>query len=404
MVLGEFGPLSGIRVLDLGFNMAGPFGATLLGEFGAEVIKVEIPNEGDTMRHMAPVYKGKSLMWVVVGRNKKCITLDLRKEKGREILKRLVKISDVLIESFRPGIMEKWGLGYEDLQKINPKIIMVRATGFGQDGPYRNRGGYDRVGAAMGGMTYLTGFPESPPVRVGLNICDQITGIFNALGALLALYYRDANSKGRGKGQWIDSSLYESIFRLQESVVADFHKLGLIRERVGNANEIVAPAENFETQDGKWVVFVVTSDKLFNRFLKIIDHPELIGDLRFKTNVERVRNREVLHSIIRNWFKKRNYSEVSEIFLREEMPFGLVYNIKDIFADPHYHARQNIIEIDDQQIGPVKMQNVIPKLSLTPGKVMTTGPELGQHNKEIYGNFLGLTEEDLEALKGEGVI
>lgn len=397
-----FGPLSGIRILDIGTNLAGPFGATLLGEFGAEVIKVELPGVGDTLRQLSPHYKGKSLNWVVDGRNKKSITLDLRKEKGQEILKQLIKISDVLVESFRPGVMEKWGMGYDELQKINPGLIMVRATGFGQDGPYSNRSAYDRIGGAMGGMTYLTGFPESPPVRVGLNICDQITGIFNALGTVIALYHRDLKSKGQG--QWIDVGLYESIFRLMESVVVDYHKLGLVRERVGNANEIVAPAENFETKDGKWVCFVLVGDKLFNHFLKIIGHSELIEDPRFKTNVARVKNRDGLHSILKNWFKQKNYSEIHELFLREGMPFSLVYNIKDIFEDPHYQARQNIIEINDPQIGPVKMQNVVPRLSLTPGRVNSSAPNLGQHNEEIYGKLLSFTKEKLEALRDEGVI
>ena len=401
----DFGPLAGIRVLDLGVNIAGPFGATLLGEFGAEVIKIELPETGDTMRHMVPLYENKSLSWVVLGRNKKSITLDIRKSKGQEILKSLVNVSDVLVESFRPGTMEKWGLGLDQLHEINPGLIMIRATGFGQSGPYKDRGGYDRVGAAMGGMTYLTGFPDSPPVRVGLNICDQITGLFNALGALLALYHRDRRSDGKGnKGQSVDISLYESIFRLLESVVADYDKLGLIRERVGNANEIVAPAENFETKDGKWVVFVVTSNKLFHRFLVTIGHAELIDDLRFKSNPQRVKNRDALHRLSVDWFKNKTFSEINEIFLKEGLPFGPVYNIKDIFEDPHYRARHNIIQVDDPIIGPVKMQNVTPRLSLTPGRVVTSGPELGQHNTEIYGKLLGLTGEDLDAFKKEGII
>ncbi len=396
------GPLSGIRVLDVGTNLAGPLGATLMGEFGAEVIKIELPKIGDTLRHLPPHYNGKSLNWVVGGRNKKSITLDLRKEKGAQILRLLVKVSDVLVESFRLGVMEKWRLGYEELQKINPGIIMVRATGFGQDGPYSPRSAFDRIGGAMGGMTYLTGYPDSAPVRVGLNICDQITGIFNALGTVMALYDRDLKSKGQG--QWIDVSLYESIFRLLESVVADYHKLGLIRERVGNANEIVAPAENFETQDGKWVCFVIVGEKLFHHALKIMDHLELLNDPRFQTNNARVQNREALHSIIKEWFKKRDYSEIHELFLKEGMPFSLVYSIKDIFDDPHYIARQNIIEINDPQIGPVKMQNVVPKLSRTPGAVSSSAPELGEHNEEVYGNLLGFTKEELKAFREEGVI
>lgn len=399
----NFGPLAGIRVLDMSINLAGPFGATLLGEFGAEVIKIELPETGDPMRGMFPVYKNKSLSWVVLSRNKKSITLDVRKGKGKEMLERLVKVSDVLVESFKPGTMEDWGLGFDRLHEINPGLIMMRVTGFGQDGPYKERGGFDRVGAAMGGMTYLTGFPDSPPVRVGLNICDEISGMFNALGVLLALYHRDRKSDGKGNiGQWIDVSLYESIFRLMESVVADYDKLGRIRERVGNANEIIAPAENFETKDGKWLVFSVTSNKLFQQFLVTIGRSDLLDDPRFKTNPDRVKNRDAVNQIGAEWFKTKTFSEVDTIFQKAGLPCGPVYSIKDIFEDPHYRARQNIIEIDDPIIGSVKMQNVTPRLSLTPGQVVTSGPELGQHNAEVYGKLLGLT--DLDTLKKEGVI
>ncbi|MEM2983353.1 MAG: CoA transferase [Candidatus Bathyarchaeia archaeon] len=396
------GPLRKLRVLEIATTVAGPFSGTLFAEFGAEVIKIEVPKVGDPSRGFGPFFKGKSLTWVVLGRNKKSVTLDLRKEKGKELFKRLVGISDVVIESFRPGTMEEWGLGYEELKRINPRIIMIRVSGFGQDGPYKERAGFDRIAGAMGGMTYLTGYPDSPPVRVGLNICDQIAGLFSAFGAMVAIYNRDTSSSM--EGQWVDVSLCESIIRLLEGVIAEYHKLGTIRERTGNSNEIVAPAENFLSRDGKWVVFGLTSDALFRRFLQAIDREDLASDPRFMTNIDRVKNRDTIHEIAREWFREKTVSEIQKIFDDKGLPYGLVYNAKDICEDPHNRARGNIIEIEDRDIGLVKMQNVTPRLSRTPGKVKSSAPGLGEHNREIYMGLLGLTDEELKILKEEGVI
>jgi len=396
------GALAGLRVLELATNVAGPFGSTLFAEFGAEVIKVEVPRTGDPVRKYGPLYKEKSLTWVVLGRNKKSVTLNLRKPKGQELLKRLVEVSDVLIENFRPGTMEKWGLGYNELKKINPKIIMSRISGFGQDGAYKNRAAFDRVAGGMGGMTYLTGFPDTPPVRVGLNVCDQIAGLFHAFGTMIALYHRDAGAKS--EGQWIDTSLVESVFRLLEGVIAEYQKLGVIRERVGNQNEVVAPADNFLTKDGKWIVFVLTSDTLFERFLEVIDRKDLISDPRFRDNICRLKNRDSLHAVIRQWFEQKTVSEVHELFEERGIPYGFVYNAKDIYEDPQNRERENIIEIQDQEIGPVKMQCVIPKLSVTTGKVTSSAPILGEHNQEIYGGLLRLTDGEMEALREEEII
>ena len=396
------GALAGLRVLELATNVAGPFGSTLFAEFGAEVIKVEVPGNGDPIRKYAPLYKEKSLTWTVIGRNKKSVTLNLRETKGQELLKRLVEVSDVLVENFRPGTMEKWGLGYDELKKANPKIIMSRISGFGQDGAYKNRAAFDRIAGGMGGMTYLTGFPDSPPVRVGLNVCDQIAGLFHAFGTMIALYDRDVRAKK--EGQWVDTSLVESVFRMLEGVIAEYQKLGNIRERVGNQNEVVAPADNFLTKDGKWIVFVLTSDTLFERFLKVIDREDLISDPRFNDNVSRIRNRDALHAAIREWVGQKALSEVHELFEEKGIPYGLVYNAKDIYEDPQNRERGNIIEIQDQEIGPVEMQCVIPKLSETAGKVTSSAPILGEHNQEIYGGLLGLTDEEMEALREEEII
>lgn len=396
------GALAGLRVLELATNVAGPFGSTLFSEFGAEVIKVEVPGTGDPIRKYAPIYQEKSLTWTVLGRNKKSVTLNLRKPKGQELLKRLVTVSDVLVENFRPGTMEKWGLGYEELKKVNPKIIMSRISGFGQDGIYKNRAAFDRVAGGMGGMTYLTGFPDGPPVRVGLNVCDQIAGLFHAFGTMIALYDRDVRAKS--EGQWIDTSLVESVFRLLEGVIAEYQKLGNIRERVGNQNEVVAPADNFLTKDGKWIVFVLTSDTLFERFLKVINRLDLVSDPRFGDNISRLKHRDALHAAIREWIEQKTISEVHEIFEERGIPYGLVYNAKDIYEDPQNRERGNIIEIQDQEIGPVEMQCVIPKLSVTAGKVTSSAPILGEHNREIYGGLLGLTDEEMEALGEEDII
>ncbi len=395
-------PLSGLRVLELATNVAGPFGGTLFAEFGAEVIKVEIPGTGDPARHFAPFYKEKSLTYAVLGRNKKSVTLDLRRPRGQELLKRLVKISDVLIENFRPGTMEKWRLGYEELKLANPRLIMVRVSGFGQDGPYKDRAAFDRIASAMGGLTYLTGYPESPPVRVGLNLCDEIAGLFSAFGAMVALYQRDVGDRERG--QWVDVSLCESILRLLEGVIAEYGKLGTVRERSGNLNEVVAPANNFLSRDGKWVVFVVTSDALFQRFAKAIGMENLAQDPRFLKNLDRLRNRDALHEIIRPWFQERTVSQIDAIFGENGVPYGLVYNAKDICEDPQNQFRVNIVEVQDPDIGPVQMQSVTPRLSETPGKVRSSSPTLGEHNEEVWGELLGLTENELEDLRQEGVI
>ena len=395
-------PLSGLRVLELATNVAGPLGATLFAEFGAEVIKVEIPGTGDPARHFAPFYEEKSLTYVVLGRNKKSVTLDLRKPRGQELLKRLVKVSDVLIENFRPGTMEKWGLGYDEIRKVNHRLIMVRVSGFGQDGPYKDRAAFDRIASAMGGLTYLTGYPESPPVRVGLNLCDEIAGLFSAFGTMVALYHRDVSD--RGKGQWIDVSLCESIIRLLEGVIAEYGKLGKIRERSGNLNEVVAPADNFLSRDGKWIVFVVTSDALFQRFAMTIGRGDLAQDPRFLKNLDRLKNRDALHEIIRPWFQEKTVSEIDKIFGENGVPYGLVYNAKDICEDPQNQFRENIVEVQDPEIGPVQMQSVTPRLSETPGKVRSSSPGLGEHNQEVWGELLGLTEEELENLGKEGVI
>ena len=396
------GPLAGLRVLDIGTNIAGPFGATILGEFGAEVIKVEVPGVGDPGRGYGPFCDETSLTWLLLARNKKSITLNLREKKGQEILIRLVAVSDLVIENFRPGTLEKWNLGYETLKEANPRVILNRVSGFGQDGPYKERAAYDRVAIGMGGLTYVTGHPDRPPVRAGINIADQTAAMFSALGAMIALYHRDVH--GSDRGQWIDVGLTESIIRLLEGIIPEYDKLGVIRERDGNQNVTIAPADNFVTKDGKWMVFVVTSDGLFRRFAETIGRPDLADDPRFQTNKVRVTNRDALHAIIGDWFGQKTASEIREILEPRGLPFGMVYNAQDILEDPHNKARRNFVEIEDPDIGTVKVQNVIPRLSETPGRILSGAPKLGEHNAEVYGGLLGLSEEEMELLKTEGII
>ena len=395
-------PLDGIRVLDIGTNIAGPFGATLLGEFGAEVIKVEQPGSGDPARRYEPIYNNKSLTWSVLARNKKSITLDFRQQKGQELFRKLAVVSDVIIESFRPGTMEKWNLGYDVLKEINPKIILTRVSAFGQTGPYKNRGGYDRIASAMGGIMYLTGFPDAPPVRVGLNLTDEITGLFNAIGTLLALYSRDSHPGG--SGQIIDLGLTEAMIRLLEGVLAEHDKMGTIRERQGNENPIIAPADNILSSDGHWITFTITSDTLFEKFAKITGIEELANNPKFKTNSDRLKNSKQLYALIRSWFSKKTVEEIKSCFEPAGIPYGLIYNAQDIINDPQNIARENIVTVRDSQIGSVKMQAVVPKLSLTPGKIVSGGPDLGEHNHEVYQGLLGLQDKEFEELHKSGVI
>ncbi|RMF91244.1 MAG: CoA transferase [Nitrospinota bacterium] len=394
-------PLSGIRVLDIGTLIGGPFGASLLAEFGAEVIKVEQPGVGDPMRTLGGVYQGVGLYWLEFARNKKSITLNLREKEGQELLKRLVKVSDVLIENFRPGTLERWNLGYEELHALNPRLILARVSGFGQTGPYRDRYAFDRIATAFGGLTYVTGFPETPPVRPGFNVADYMAGIFNALAVMMALYHRDARQTG--EGQVIDLALYEPIFRISALVQA-YDKLGRVRERTGNVNPHIAPAETFQTRDGQWIVLIAGTDNIWRRLARAMGREELADDPRYATMTKRVEHMEELHRLIGEWVQTYNAEEVSQILEAAGVPATRMYSIADIFADPHYQARENLVEVETPQLGKIKMSGVIPKFSRTPGRIRWAGPDLGAHNEEIYQGLLGLSAETLAEYKSRGII
>jgi crotonobetainyl-CoA:carnitine CoA-transferase CaiB-like acyl-CoA transferase len=394
-------PLAGIRILDIGTRVAAPFAATLLGDFGAEVIKVELPGRGDFMRSIGPFAEGHSLWWAVEGRNKKSITLDLRVAAGQELFRALVRRSDVVVENFQPGTLEEWGLGYDALAEINPDLILTRASVYGQSGPYRDRPGLDRNGIGFGGLLYITGYPDRPPVRPGVIISDYLTGIFNALAIMIALYHRDVH---RGGGQSVDLALYESVFRILEHTLPAYDRLGVVRGREGNRLRNSAPLDNWETRDGQTICIIAAGDGLFPRLARAIGREDLLTDPRFSSLAKRAEHGDAINAIVGEWCGQHSATEIEAIMHAAEVPVTRAYSIADIAADPHYAARGDIVTVEDPAIGPVKQPAVYPRLSATPGRIARGAPMLGEHNDEIYGRLLGLTPEQRAALRTDGVI
>ncbi len=395
------GPLAGIRVLDIASVLAAPFATSLLGDYGAEVIKVEQPGVGDSMRNLGPFYQGISLWFTVSARNKRSITLDMRKPKGQEIIKELVRISDVLAENFRPGTLEEWNLGYEVLKKVNPRIVMLSISGYGQTGPYREKAGFGMTCQAFSGLTYISGHPDKPPLNPSFSLADYVSGVFGALSIMTALYSRDA--LGGKLGQQIDLGLYESVFRLMEFLPAEYQKLGRVRERTGGRGGAM-PVNIYETSDGRWMALTCSTDRVFMRLAQAMGQPELAKDPRFNTNPRRVENGEAINNIVAQWVRDRTFQQAQQELDEAGVPISLVCSIADIFGNPQYKARENIIEVEDPVIGPIKMPGVIPKFSMNPGRVTRTAPALGQDNEEIYGKLLGYTREQIALLKDEGVL
>jgi crotonobetainyl-CoA:carnitine CoA-transferase CaiB-like acyl-CoA transferase len=400
MVGAASGPLTGIRVIDLGTVVAGPFAATLLADFGADVIKVELPGRGDMLRHIGPVRDGASLWFSVDARNKRSITLDLRRPEGRDLLLRLVAVSDALVENFVPGTLDGWGLEGDTLRAANPGLIIARASGFGQTGPYRKRPGYDRVGLAFGGLWHLTGMPGDEPVRPGTSLADYLTGTFGALGLLMALYHRDARG---GHAQEIDSSLFESVFRVMEYTAIQYDREGIVRERSGNSGP-AAPSGAFQTRDGRWVAIVVAEDRMYKRLMRAVGRDDLAEDPRYATAPGRLADREPLEDAIRGWLASRDLSTAIQVLEAAEIPAAATTTVADGFADPHYAAREAIVTTDDPTFGTIRMQGVTPKLSATPGSVRRGAPLLGEHNDDVYQGLLGLRAAEMERLCEEGVI
>jgi crotonobetainyl-CoA:carnitine CoA-transferase CaiB-like acyl-CoA transferase len=395
-------PLAGIRILDVGTRIAAPFAATLLGDFGAEVVKVELPGAGDFMRGIGPFDEsGASLWWAVEARNKKSITLDLRKPRGQELFRALARQADVVVENFQPGTLEEWGIGPDVLAREHPDLIVTRASVYGQTGPYRDRPGLDRNGIGFGGLLYLTGYPDRPPVRPGVIISDYLTGVFNALAIMIALYHRDVH---RGGGQTVDLALYESVFRILEHTLPAYDRLGVVRGREGNRLKNSAPLDNWETADGKWLCIIAAGDGLFPRLCRAMERTDLLDDPRFRTMATRAEHGDAINAIVADWVRARTSADLQAILERHEVPFGVAYSVADIFADPHVAAREAIATVEDPVIGPVRMQGVYPRFSRTPGDVPSGAPLLGADNDAVYGDLLGLSADERAQLQRDRVI
>jgi crotonobetainyl-CoA:carnitine CoA-transferase CaiB-like acyl-CoA transferase len=397
------GPLAGLRVLDLGTRVAAPFAATLLADLGADVIKVELPRQGDFLRSIGPFVDGYSLFWAVENRGKRSITCDLRKPAGQALVKRLLPHVDVVVENFQPGTLEGWGLGYEALAEVNPGVILTRVSVYGQTGPYRDRPGLDRNGIAAGGLLYITGYKDRPPVRPGVVISDYLTGVFNALAIVSALWERDRRG-GAGRGQWVDLSLYESILRVMEHTLATYDRLGVVREREGNQLSNSAPLDNWQTKDGKYVCIIAAGDGLFPRLCRAMGREDILTEPRYATLALRAQHGEELNALVADWCRAHDAAEIASVLVRHEVPFGVAHSVADVFADPQVAARGDIVSVDDPVIGPIRMQGVYPRFSRTPGSVRRGAPKLGEHNDEVYRELLGLSADELATLARDGVI
>ncbi len=396
-------PLAGLRVIDIATYIAAPYCATIMAEFGAEVIKVEMPKVGDPCRRLGTVTEcGETLVWLSEARNKKSVTLNLKSPKGAAMLKRLVAEADVLTENFQPGTLEGWGLGWETLKEVNPHLIMLRVSGYGQTGPYSKKPGFGRIGNAFGGISFLAGDPDRPPATPGsATLADYMSGLYGALGVLMAIRARDATG---GQGQVVDIGLYEPIFRILDEMAPAYDKFGYIRQRMGAAAVNVCPHSHYQTKDGRWIAIACTNDKIFARMAALMGCPEVAGDGIYGTIAKREKNRPAVDGLVSAWAQKHTQPEAIKSCDGAEVPCGMVAAVDEIFQDPHYAARGNIARVTDPRIGDLAVPNVVPRLTATPGHVDTLGPALGAHNAEIYGGLLRMTKAELAALEKEGVI
>ena len=393
--------LGGLRVLDVSTVIAAPFAAGLLADFGADVIKVEQPDGGDPFRRLGPYKGSEGLRWACMGRNKRCITLDLRKSEGKELFLKLVTQCDVLIENFRTGTLDKWGLDAETLRKANPKLVIARVTGYGQTGPNGPVAGFGTPATAFSGMTYITGYKDRPPVSPSFSLVDYVTGLYTAMSVMMALYHRD---KLDGEAQEIDISLYEGIFRMMEILVADYHQNNNIRQRNPKLTGTSSPGGTYETADGKWVVLVCSTDRTWEYLTNAMERADLLTDTRFVTMKDRVKNDSELDKIVSDWVRSLDYAALTEVVNRAGVPVSLVYSIEDIFNDAHYAARQNIVEMPHPTLGSIKMPGIVPHFSGTPGEIKWVGGTLGEFNNDVYSELLGMTEEEINHLKESGII
>ncbi len=390
-------PLAGVRVLDLGTRIAAPFCAGLLGEQGAEVIKIEQPRGGDFMREIGPFVDGYSLFWAVEGRGRKSVTIDLRTPEGQALFQQLASTADVVVENFRPGTLEQWNIGPSSLPS---RVITVRISMFGQDGPYSPRPGLDRVGIGYGGLLHLTGYPDRPPVRVGVTISDYLAGVFSAHAAVAALYARDARG---GSGVVIDAALYGAALRILEWTLAAYDKLGVVRNREGNRLANSAPLDNYPTADGKYVCIVAGSDANFARLCKAMDRLDLPDDARFTRLVDRAAHGDTINGIVADWTASLPAREIEARCVAHDVPVATAYTAADIFADPHFTARADLVAVDDPVIGPVRQQAPFPRVVGAPPVVPTGAPELGADTDEVLAS-LGMSTDAIEALRAKGVV
>ena len=394
------GPLNGVRVIEIGTLIAAPFAARLMGEFGAEVIKIESMGQGDPLRKWRKLHEGTSLWWYLQSRNKKSLSLNLKAPEGIEIVKRLAESADVLIENLRPGALEKLGLGWDVLHALNPKLTLVRISGYGQSGPYRDRPGFGAIGEAMGGLRFTTGHPDSPPARVGVSIGDTLASLHGVIGALMSLLH--VKTAG-GKGQVIDVSLVESVFNVMESLVPEYDLLGEVRTRTGGALPGITPSNTYPTQDGGYVVIAGNSDPIFRRLMQAIGRPDLADDPALRSNDGRSAQAAMLDAAIADWSGSRSIAEALATLEAAQVPAGRIYSVADIVADPHYQARDMILPTELPGGMAVKMPGIVPKLSETPGAVRWSGPALGAHTDAVLAD-LGYDAAAIAALRTTGAV
>ena len=394
---GGGGPLAGLRVIEMGQLIAGPFCGQLLADLGAEVIKVELPGRGDPMRDWG---RKLPVWWSIIARNKKCITLDVRTDEGRRIFLDLAARADIVLENFRPGTMEKWSLGYDDLAAVNPGIVMTRVSGYGQDGPYAQRAGYGGIGEAMGGLRYIVGDPAAPPSRVGISIGDSLAALFACVGTLAAVHSREQT----GRGQVVDSAIYEAVLGVMESTVPEYTVGNFIRERTGSFLPGLAPSNVYPTREEDMILIGANQDTVFRRLCAAMGRDELAQDERYRSHQARGEHQRELDELIADWSRQYATEELLDRLEAHGVPAGRMYRAPDMLADPHYRARNAILEVEHAEYRDLKMQNVFPRLSATPGRVNWAGPVIGQHNDEVYAELLDYDAGELDQLRSRGVI
>jgi crotonobetainyl-CoA:carnitine CoA-transferase CaiB-like acyl-CoA transferase len=395
------GPLSGLKVVDCATLFAGPVVASLMADFGADVVKVEHPR-GDPVRYMGPRDGDVSMWWAVLARNKRSVTLKLSDPRGAELLKQLLGDADVFIENFRPGTLERWGLGPDVLHELNPGLVIVRTTGFGQTGPYSTRPGFGTLAEAISGFAHINGWPDKLPSLLPLALGDHIAGYTGCFAVMFALWWREHG--GEGAGQVIDNSIFEPLFSMLGPTAAAFDRFGIVPERVGNSSPLLTPRNTYQSSDGKWLALSASSPSIARRVMILVGRQDLADEPWFEDTTSRAEHSEEIDEAVGTWIAERTLEETLEAFDKAEGAIAPVYSIADIFADPHYQAREAITEFDDPRLGKVRLQNIVPRMDKTPGKIEHLGPELGAHNEDVYVSDIGLTPEELVALEEQGIV